>query len=458
MTKKSRSKAVSIKLSSGDKVKINGCQTLNATWYVCVKYRRKTAYVPYDMFVGEKVSARIKLKSQGVYIIQEVDWLAIVKEVSRISDFEERQLIEKTGWTEPYFALRDGTVIGPSNLPEARAVFPKKEVTDSGLGTLEDWISAVADPLTGQHLLMVAVFAGFAASLMPFSGEKLNFGLELSGPAATGKTTWLHLFASIAGKPTHIPTFNATNAGFETMFNEFRDMPFPIDENSLSNSKDPQSGKEFAFRMANGTPKLTAFQPDRAMHRFLFATTSNQPFYEALKKVDAQISDAALQRLLPMRIDQSRPLGIFNFVPKGYSNAGQFAAYLGEVIALQYGTPLRHFLEAVVARRTSDPDKFQTKLRSRIAKFEARVGVSSSTRGKTRASSAFGLLYAAGRFAQDNNVLPKSWKCMVACVAGYRNYQDNLPEQTPLPTRLLTIAQRARTLDLRDGKTSRVVG
>ena len=40
---------------------------------------------------------------------------------------------------------------------------------------------------------------------------------------------------------------------------------------------------------------------------------------------------------------------------------------------------------------------------------------------------------------------------MEACVVAYRNYQSCLPDKTPLATRLLTIAQRPETLDLRDG-------
>ena len=39
---------------------------------------------------------------------------------------------------------------------------------------------------------------------------------------------------------------------------------------------------------------------------------------------------------------------------------------------------------------------------------------------------------------------------MAACIAGYRNYQAQLPSHTPYPMRLVTIAQRPQTLDLRN--------
>ena len=75
--------------------------------------------------------------------------------------------------------------------------------------------------------------------------------------------------------------------------------------------------KDFAFRMSNGVPKVTAFQPERAQFRFVYATTANQPFYEALGIGNVDTSGAALQRLLPLRIDRSSPLGILTFRDEG---------------------------------------------------------------------------------------------------------------------------------------------
>ena len=75
--------------------------------------------------------------------------------------------------------------------------------------------------------------------------------------------------------------------------------------------------------------------------------------------------------------------------------------------------------------------------------------MAAASRGRTRASSAFGLLYAAGCFGKLIGVLPTGWNCLAACVAAYRNYQAQLPAHTPLSARLLTIAKRPETLDLR---------
>ncbi len=91
-----------------------------------------------------------------------------------------------------------------------------------------------------------------------------------------------------------------------------------------------------------------------------------------------------------------------------------------------------------------------------IRRFEKAVGVADTRRGKSRASSAFGMLYAAGSFAKARGILPKDWNCLNACLAAYRNYQAQPPEQTPLITRLMTIAQRLETLDIRGVELTRM--
>ena len=448
---KSKSNPKSTTMPSGRKAAVRGVTSIDGNHYVHVKYGKAVAYVPHDMFVGEKAEARAHLKKQGVLVINDRDWSTIIDAVDRIEAFGCKALVERTGWTGPYFALRDGTVFGPPDAPKGIAIFPKVAATNCVKGDLDHWRDQVAVPIAGQHLLMIAILAALASPLVAIAGEKQNFGFELSGPPETGKTTWLTLFASTAFEPTGIPTFHSTRTGQEDMFGEFRDMPFPVDEANLADSTDKQFVKDFAFRMANGVPKVTRNQPDRAQYRFVFGTTANEPIREALGKLNGDTSGAALQRLLPLRIDGSRAEGVFSFVPERFASPGEFATYLTDAIEAQYGTPMCHLLQELVTARAADPDKLIANIRRKISEFEDRAGVSGTARGKTRATSAYGLLNSAGSFAKAKGILPESWDCLEACIAAYRNYQACLPDQTPLATRLLTIAQRPETLDLRDG-------
>ncbi|CAH0497221.1 DUF927 domain-containing protein [Novosphingobium sp. CECT 9465] len=448
---KSNAKSQRITMPSGRKATVRGVTSIDGTNYVYVKYGKAEAYVQHGMFVGEKAEARAHLKKQGVLVINDRDWATFIDAVDRIKAFGCKALVEQTGWTDPYFALRDGTVFGPPDVPKGIAIFPKVAASNCVKGDLDEWRDLIAVPIAGQHLLMVAVLAALASPMVAIASEKQNFGLELSGPPEMGKTTWLNLFASTAFRPVGIPTFHSTRTGQEDMFGEFRDMPFPVDETNLADPSDKQFVKDFAFRMANGVPKVTRNQPDRAQYRFVFGTTANEPIREALGKLNGDTSGAALQRLLPLRIDGSRAEGVFSFVPERFANPGEFATHLTDAIESQYGTPMRRFLQELVIARAGNPDKLVARIRRKMSDFEDRVGVSGTARGKTRATSAFGLLYAAGCFAKAKGILPESWDCLAACLAAYRNYQACLPDRTPLATRLLTIAQRTETLDIRDG-------
>lgn len=435
---------------TGTKVVIRGLQTLEGTNVFKLTYGRRSGYGFQIKFVSQKGDARDDYARQGVCITSNKDWTAIVDGIEAVRTFAPAPLLEKPGWTAGYFAQSNGRVISPKGSRKGKAIF-RRTASEAAKtkGKHSDWLLQIAEPLAGQHLPMVAVLAALAAPMLRFSGETQNFGFEFCGPPQTGKTTCLQLMASVAGNPAHIPTFNATKAGMEAMFPEHHDLPFPVDEANLVDERDRNALKEFAFRMANGTVKVTAFQPDRAQYRFIFTTSANRPFYEGLRDFNADTAGAALQRLLPLKIPADNVLGVFDFIPTGFPSSGAFAGHLREAMARLYGRPMQMLLRHLVNTRAKDAAGFSAKLQGRIRDFEAQVGITETQAGRSRASSAFGLLYAAGLFARAKGVLPQSWDCLAACLAGYRNYQAQLPDQTPLIARLITIATHPSTLDLR---------
>lgn len=436
---------------SGKTITLEGVRSSSGTQFIRVRYGGKSGYVRRDKFVDEKPQARSELRRQKVLVFNDKDWGALVEAIGEIGKFKKIPLIEKPGRSDPYFAMKDGTILAPPGSPKGQVVFERAPRSSLIKGSLADWQESIARVLVGQDLLIVAVLAALASPLVGLSSETINFGIDLSGPPERGKTTLLMLMASVARDPSHIPTFNSTKAGLEALFDEFNDMPFPIDEANLADSGDRHFVQQVVFRLANGTLKLTAHRQDLGKYRFVFATSANRSLRDALVDTDRNSVDATLQRLLPLRIGEGGMPDIFSFVPEGFANTGAFATYLTDTMMQQYGTPMRAFLQAVVEQRASDPGLFTARLRELIETFASAVGVAATDRGKSRASSSFGLLYAAGCFAKAKGILPENWNCKAACIAAYRNYQSCLPDQTPLESRLLTIAQRSETLDLRDG-------
>ena len=436
---------------SGRTVTIEGVRSTGGTRYIHVRYGGKSGYVRRDKFVDEKAEARSELRRQQVLVVKDKDWSAIIEEIDGIDKFKKFPLIERPGRSDPYFAMKDGTILAPPGSPKGQVIFERAPSSTLVMGTLAEWQELIAKHLAGQDLLIVAVLAAMASPLVAFTNETVNFGIDLSGPPERGKTTWLMLMASVARDPSQIPSFNSTKAGLETLFDEFNDMPFPIDEANLADSGDKHFVQQVIFRMANGTLKLTAYRQDLGKYRFVFATSANRPLRDALNDTDQHSMNAAMQRLLPLRIGENDSLGIFSSVPVGFGSTGEFATYLTDTMLLQYGTPMRAFLQALVEVRAKNPEAFVTRLRQRIDDFASAAGVAATNRAKTRATSSFGLFYAAGCFAKAKKILPENWDCMAACLTAYRNYQSCLPNQTPLEARLLTIAQLPETLDLRDG-------
>jgi hypothetical protein len=200
--------------------------------------------------------------------------------------------------------------------------------------------------------------------------------------------------------------------------------------------------------MANGSVKVSFFAQDHAHYRFLFATSSNRPIHEIVGAGDTSTSAAALQRLFPLRVSEDE-LGVFDFTPDGFAGSGAFATSLSQAMREEFGTPYREFLKSVVQSRDTNSEQFDHTVRGLIARFTAEVGVSETGAGQSRASNAVGLVYATGEFAKARGVIPPEWDCLAACLAVYRNYQAQLPDQTPLAARLASIISKTSTIDLR---------
>ena len=439
---------VTLDLDTGKRVIIRGCTSLSGERYFKIRYGGQSAYVAQSLFVAEKVEARKGLNASGVTITSDPDWRAIVQAIEGVKRFQHQPLLDKPGWSDGYYAEANGYVHTPRGKRRGRSIFPPLIGSEGSIrGNHEEWMERVAVPLTGQTLPIFFVLLALASPLVRFF-EAHNFGFELWGPPAKGKTTLLSLMASVVGNPTHLADFNSTQAGREKQFPLMQDRPFPVDEVNLMSVGDRQELINFAFRMANGSVKVSFFAQDHAHYRFIFATSSNRPIHDIVGSGDTSTSAAALQRLFPLKVSED-DLGVFDFIPDGFAGSGAFATYLGDAMRKFFGTPYREFVKAIVQSRDANSEQFDSTTRGYISDFTAEVGISETGAGQSRASNAIGLVYAAGEFAKARGVIPSDWDCLAACLAVYRNYQAQLPGQTPLAARIASIISETDTMDLR---------
>lgn len=439
-------KVIEITLSNEKKAILERVKSLDGRMYVKVDHNGGTGYVLEDLIADDNRAAKSKLTSQGVRIFNAKDWTHIVSTVGHLDGFSQGQLIERPGWSGNCFAQANGHVIRPKRSQRATALFNPYPGSAACSGSYLTWRNQVASPLTGQTLPMIAILAGLAAPLLVFASEDLNFGFEFSGPPATGKSTCQMLMSSVCRDPRIMPSFSATQTAIEALFESHNYSPLVIDEANLwdGSSGDMQT---LAFKLANGTEKRTFFRSDTPRYRFIFATSANNPYYESLPQ--GGNANAALQRLLPMPIDPVSQFGIFDFLPEGFASSGDLANHVTKIIQENYGRPMRRFLNQMTSDIGRDREAFQASVTERVQHFEKAVGVADTSAGQSRASSAFGLLYAAGCYAIRYGVLPSEWRCLNACIAGYNIYLAALPEQEPLLDRLLRVARFPNTLDLR---------
>ena len=431
-----------VEFANGQHVTVEGLVSLAGSNVFRVRYGRNTGYVFQRALVSKAVEAKEALADQGVVIINPADWRSLTQAFAGIDRFGKAPLIEQPGWTGSYYALPSGKVFRPKGDPRPQVMFKRQRSFIASKGKLKDWRDTIAKPLTGQVIPMVAILGALAAPLLRIIGDNENFGFEFSGPPETGKTTSLKVMASVSGNPQTVPTFNATLAGFEDRFHEFNDAPYPIDEANLAERNGPDFIKDFVFSMANGRARETRFAKDRTGHRFVFGSSANRPFFESLASTNTHIADAAIQRLLPLVVDEDSEFGVFDHLPPGYATSGELATHLKRAMEANYGTALKQFLKRLVEAQAHDAEGVRQQIELKIASFEAAVGLADSARGKSRASTAFGLLYAAGVFAQMHGILPAEWEVRAACLKGYERYRATLPNLKPWRARVAELLAR----------------
>ena len=158
--------------------------------------------------------------------------------------------------------------------------------------------------------------------------------------------------------------------------------------------------------VANGGLKITKTMgiPKRASS-LLCVSTSNDSLSSLLK--GSQASRGALAaRLVTISLPVDRLYGVLTRLPMGYTASGQAIDALNAAMTTQHGTPIRHFIAALVKARHDDEKALIADLRKYHDLFLKAVGIDRGNGHAYRRARPFGLAYAVSRLARRWGTLP----------------------------------------------------
>ncbi|MDY6949246.1 MAG: DUF927 domain-containing protein, partial [Pseudomonadota bacterium] len=338
MTKKTNNQAPNLsgkrELEVASKLDVKGAISLDGNKYVKARKRGKTAFIPYSEFMpGGQISKYLR---QQNLILTGPHYRELVHQVDDLKSFTRAPLLEHPGWTDGYFALPCGTVMSPPDRSKGRAIFARLPEKCAKGGDGPAWRDEVAGLVANQPLPAFLLMAAFAAPLLRLTNRADNFGFEVVGEGATGKTTILRLVSTTAGagrdagEGVYWQTLGSTLAGLETSMQRHQDLPMILDEASLFMPKEGQRDRAasmvgLAFQLGSGHPRARWGDPQPVQYRFIWIVSSNEPASQTMQGNSHEREAAALDRLLTLPLPEGGQ-GVFDSVPQPFESGAEFAA------------------------------------------------------------------------------------------------------------------------------------
>lgn len=430
-------------------VAVSGATAPNGKPYICVTSSGQTAWLPRSAFTGSGSEALKILNAANIPLLTS-EWAQCRTKVAALTSYPFKTLIDRPGWNGEHFALPDGTVFSPRTTDEAVVLFPVNEQKCATAGSIYAW-RVTTSLLKNQSVATFVLLAAYAGPFLALTNQIMNQGFEIAGPRGVGKSTVQRFAAAVCG-PADNPlglnywvTADATINALERIMADHADMPLIMDEFNLYAAGENVAARarkfnELVFKLSNGSEKMRfgASNPQRS--RFVFIASTNEPLEQLLLGHQLAGAEAAFDRLLTIPIGSDRPFGVFDSVPDKFVTSGQFAEHLNQAARKSYGIGIRHLLKHLVADLAKDPADVAQKLKESISYFRRQVGVDLNNGSETRVADAFGLVYAAGKFALRYKAISKHLDPLEATLACYRLNQTARSKPQDTAAQLVKLA------------------
>lgn len=329
--------------------------------------------------------------------------------------------VDRLGWHGNQYILPD-TAIGQT---EETTVFQNNgylEPAFSQAGTLEEWKEYIAAPAAGNSRMVFAISCALAAPLANIV-EMESGGFHFRGSSSSGKTTALHLAASVFGQPSrYIRLWRTTANGLEGLAALHNDGLLILDELSQA---DPKEAGEAAYMLANGQGKTRATRTGAARKaatwRLMFLSAGEETLAAIMARAGKKTNAGQEIRLADIDIDAGQNMGAFenthDDTPAGLS------VKLKDHAAKYHGTAGRAWIEKLVAVR----EKIPQNLKEQIGRFTDRYVPKEATGQIIRVARRFALVAVAGELAthwdltgwKEGEAIEAAGKCFHAWLEGF---------------------------------------
>ncbi|MCB6179033.1 DUF927 domain-containing protein [Rhodobacter sp. Har01] len=289
-------------------------------------------------------------------------------------------------------------------------------------GSLESWRSELGEKCRGNHMMLLAASLAFSGPLLALTGMS-GGGLHFRGSSSSGKTTLMHLAASVWGSRELIHQWRATSNGLEGVAVGMNDMLLAVDE---IGEIAPRALHEAIYMLANGTGKARmntdAVLKDTGRWRLALISSGEMSVEEKLKEAKLTAMAGQEVRLIDIEAD-GRAHGVFDDL-HGAACAAEFADSIKAATQISHGAVGHEFIRMLVASK----DHISEIGTRYIRNFGAKA-VSSLAREPDgishRVAQRFGLLALAGELATMMKLTGwEKGEARSAALGAFRDWHD----------------------------------
>lgn len=365
--------------------------------------KRKEYIMPMSALAGDGIAYREALLGLGLRLAPSANKL-LHSYITTCNPKKRATCVGRTGWHDSSgnsvscFVL-PGRVYGiPSG---ERIVLQQEQAAASYVitGRLPEWQEQIGRLCAGNSRLIMAICAALSGPMLELLGEE-NFGVHLSGGSSVGKTTALHVAASVWGVP--LASWRTTDNAAESLACAANDTALFLDELSQVGGA---AADAMAYMLGNGSGKARARRDGSArtplQFRLVFLSTGEVGLASKMQEVGKQAKAGQTVRFIEITADAGKGHGLFETIHEA-QDGNQLSLLFKERVKHVRGTVGDAFLRALVEQRADIGERVS---RARRRWVETQVPAGSDGQVQ-RVAQKFGLIAAVGELAVHLGILP----------------------------------------------------